>query len=66
MSTDDTPGGGSDGRSTLQNGAAALTASPTYRGGFPLPSMWFSSSWVCFFYDRSSLTAEAFLWPHCV
>jgi len=44
MSTDDTPGGGSDGRSTLQNGAAALTASPTYRGGFPLPSMWFSSS----------------------
>jgi len=37
-----------------------------YQGGFPLPSLQFSSSWVSFSYGRSSLAAEAFLWPHCL
>jgi len=31
-------------------------------GGFPLPSLRFSSSWLIFSNGRSSLTAEAFLW----
>jgi len=34
--------------------------------GFLLPSLQFSSSWVSFSYGRSSPTAEAFLWPHCL
>ena len=59
---------GHDGVSTPQNGAAAYSQSHIShicQGGFPLPSLWFSSSWVSFSYGRSSLTAEAFLWPHC-
>jgi len=36
------------------------------QSGFPLPSLQFSSSWVSFSYGRSSLTADTFLWPHCL
>ena len=53
-----------DGVSTPQNGAAAYSQSHALlisQGGFPLPSMRFSSSRVSFSYGRSSLTAEAFL-----
>jgi len=55
---------GRGGMSTPQNGVAAYSQSRVSRiclGGFLLPSLWFSSSWVSFSYDRSSLTAEAFL-----
>ena len=42
------------------------TPSLTYfASGFPLPTLQFSSSWVSS-HGRSSLTAEAFLWPHCL
>jgi len=58
-------GKGRDDMSTPQNGAAAYSQSHVSRicqGRFPLPSLRFSSSWVAFFYGRSSLTtAEAFL-----
>ena len=40
--------------------------SRVYQNGFPLPSLQFSSSWVSFSYGGSSLTADAFLWPHCL
>jgi len=40
---------GHDGMSTLQNGAAAYSQSHvSSQGGFPLPSLWFSSSLVSF------------------
>jgi len=60
---------GRDDMSTPQNGVAAYSQSHVSRicqGGFPLPSLRFSSSRVSFSYGRSSITAEAFLWPHCL
>jgi len=54
--------------STTQNDAAAYSQSHVSRicqRGFLLPSLWFSSSWASFSYGRSTLFAEAFLWPHC-
>jgi len=68
MSKGDTPGERQWWRVYIQNGAAAYSQSDvscTFQCGFPLPSLWFWSSWVSFSYGRSSLTAEAFLWPHC-
>jgi len=59
---------GRDGMSTPQNDAAAYSQSHVScicQGSFPLPSLQFSSSWVSS-HRRSSLTAEAFLWPHCL
>jgi len=35
---------GRDGMSTRQNGVAAYSRSRICQGGFPLPSLWFSSS----------------------
>jgi len=57
------------GMSTPQNGVAAYSqyhVSHICQGGFPLPSLRFSSSWVSLCYGRSSLTVEVFLWPHCL
>ena len=57
---------GRDGKSTPQNDAAAYSQSHIFATVvFLLPSLRFSSSWVSC-YGRSSLTAEAFLWPHCL
>ena len=54
-----------DGMSTQQNVWYTQShASRICHGGFPL--LWFSSSWVSFSYGRSCLTAETFLWPHCL
>ena len=58
---------GRDDTSTPQNGVAAYWQSHVFcHGGLPWFSPRFSSSWVSFSYGRSSLTAEAFLWAHCL
>jgi len=65
MSVGDTPGAGPWWHVYTQNGVAAYSVSRVCQDGFPLPTLQFLSSWVSVC-GRSSLTAEAFLWPHCL
>ena len=52
---------------TLQNGVAAYSQSHVFASVVSrCVHLRFSSSWVSFSYGRSSLTAEAFPWPHCL